>query len=191
MESPRDTKTDHLESSVEKHAKIAELELELHRSHGENQRLKDENDSLRTILQDYEHMKTNEATLLDRIDTLEIKLSTFKPASKSSTCTQTCDSMHYELYQSFSQNFEPEKTNLESENTSLKRDLKRLQIDSEMSSAHLETKIRLLKEALNKRNEDIKEIELSNTELIEVLAKCDEKLVKLDEGKFSTNFITF
>ena len=84
MESPRDTKTDHLESSVEKQAKISELELELHRFKSENQRLRDENDSLRTILHDYELMKTNETTLLDRIETLESELSAYQTPHKSS-----------------------------------------------------------------------------------------------------------
>lgn len=58
---------------------------------------------------------------------------------------------------------------------------KRFKNESEINANHQETKIRLLKEALNKRNEDIKQIEETNDDLIKLLQKCDEKLLKLDE----------
>jgi predicted RNase H-like nuclease (RuvC/YqgF family) len=50
-----------------------------------------------------------------------------------------------------------------------------------MSFNHIETKNRLLTEALNKRNEDIKALENGNEDLINLLEKCDDKIQKLDE----------
>jgi DNA repair exonuclease SbcCD ATPase subunit len=173
VESPRDTRTDQLESYSEKQDKIMELEVELNKMYGENQHLKSENTSLRSILKDYETLKTNESSMLDRIETLESQV------------------YHYQSLESefhdYKLNLESKLTNLETLNKSLQKDLNRAKNDSEMELSHLETKIRLLKEALNKRNDDIREIETSNEELIEVLAKCDEKLVKLDEGNISFN----
>lgn len=53
--------------------------------------------------------------------------------------------------------------------------------EAELTINHLDTKNRLLKEALNKRNEDIKSLENGNEDLINLLEKCDDKIQKLDE----------
>lgn len=150
MESPRDTKTDKHESSSEKHDKLLELECELQKLSSENNRLLTENNSLRSILKDYEIIKTNESCLLDKIESLE-------------SYTKTLESNINDYKQEIS--------NLTALNTTIEKELSRSKRDEELTSSNLETKIRLLKEALNKRNEDIKEIEKRNEELIEVLAK--------------------
>ena len=51
------------------------------------------------------------------------------------------------------------------------RDNGRLEKELEMNTNHLETKVRLLKEALNKRNEDVKELEANNNDLVKLLEK--------------------
>lgn len=84
-------------------------------------------------------------------------------------------------YDEYKLNIESKMSNLIDESKSLQKELNRSKIDAEMTANHLETKIRLLKEALNKRNDDVKELEKSNENLLEVLSKCEEKLIKLDE----------
>jgi len=67
------------------------------------------------------------------------------------------------------------------ENQKLSKENDKLRSNSEMNTSHLDTKVHLLKEALNKRNDDIKELENSNDDLVCLLEKWDEKLFKLDE----------
>lgn len=47
--------------------------------------------------------------------------------------------------------------------------------ETELTVNHLDTKNRLLTEALNKRNEDIKSLESSQEDLINLIEKLDEK----------------
>ena len=72
--SPRDTKTDDskLETSTDKD-KVTELENEVLFLKEQNKKLINENISLRTILKDYEQMKTNENILLEKLESATIK----------------------------------------------------------------------------------------------------------------------
>ena len=51
----------------------------------------------------------------------------------------------------------------------------------EISQNHMDTKIRLLKEVLTRKNKDYQIAEDNNKELVAFIEKCDEKITKLDE----------
>ena len=166
--SPRNVKTDDskFETSTDKD-RITELENEIQLLKDQNQRFIAENSSLRTILRDYEEMKTNENILLERLKSAAIKEQVYE--SKLNEISQQCIQLSQKLAKS------------QDEIQSLSKENKKIKVESEMNANHQETKIHLLKEALNKRNEDIKQIEETNDELIKLLQKWDEKLLKLDE----------
>ncbi len=54
-------------------------------------------------------------------------------------------------------------------------ELSKFKKETELTVNHLDTKNRLLTEALNKRNEDIKTLENSQEDLINLIEKLDEK----------------
>lgn len=143
----RDTKTDDskYETSTEKDRMI-EMEIEMNNLREQLVNLKDENQSLRNILSDYEQTKTQESLLLTQVNSL----------------TSLTTSLQSQQYSTLAKLKEANKaiSNLEKENNNLVREKE----DSE-------TQLRLLKEALNKRNEDIKEIEANNEELVGLLEK--------------------
>lgn len=112
-------------------------------------------------------MKTNENILLEKLESATIKEQNYE--IKLDEFNQHWSQLSQKLAK-----FQEEIQNLTKEN-------KRFKNESEINANHQETKIRLLKEALNKRNEDIKQIEETNDDLIKLLQKCDEKLLKLDE----------
>lgn len=112
-------------------------------------------------------MKTNENILLEKLESATIKEQNYE--IKLDEFNQHWTQLSQKLAK-----FQEEIQNLTKEN-------KRFKNESEINANHQETKIRLLKEALNKRNEDIKQIEETNDDLIKLLQKCDEKLLKLDE----------
>ena len=112
-------------------------------------------------------MKTNENILLEKLESATIKEQNYEV--KLDEFNQHWTQLSQKLAK-----FQEEIQNLTKEN-------KRFKNESEINANHQETKIRLLKEALNKRNEDIKQIEETNDDLIKLLQKCDEKLLKLDE----------
>lgn len=60
-------------------------------------------------------------------------------------------------------------------------EITRLKQKHELDLQHVDTKNRLLTEALNKRNEDVGALENGNEDLINLLEKCDDKIQKLDE----------
>lgn len=156
--SPRDTKTDDskYETSTDKD-RIMELELELQQMNEFNEHLQMENASLRAILKDYEKTKTNEDMLTEK---LELSLKT-QSDLESKLVEINNENTLYET------NFK----SLQKEIQNLKRDNARLENTAEMSANHQETQIRLLKEALNKRNEDVKGLENNNEELVKLLEK--------------------
>lgn len=166
--SPREAKTDDskLDLSVDRD-RLIELEFEITHLKEYNENLATENYSLRSILKDYEETKTNEDYLLEQLDKASIKQ----------------EELEYQLDKSKIESSQSLKTisELNEEIKRLKRKNKQMENEVEMRTSHLETKVRLLEEALNKRNDDIKEIELSNEELIVLLEKWDQKLLKLDE----------
>lgn len=166
--SPGEAKTDNskLDLSVDRD-RLIELEFEVTHLKEYNENLATENYSLRSILKDYEETKTNEDYLLEQLDKASIKE----------------EELEQQLQKSQTENSQNLKTidELNEEIKRLKRRNKQMENEVEMKTNHLETKVRLLEEALNKRNEDIKEIELSNEELIILLEKWDQKLLKLDE----------
>lgn len=55
------------------------------------------------------------------------------------------------------------------------------EIQNEISSNHMDTKNRLLKEVLTKRNKEMEEMEKGNKQLIAILERYDEKLEKMKE----------
>lgn len=55
------------------------------------------------------------------------------------------------------------------------------EIQNEISSNHMDTKNRLLKEVLTKRNSEMEEMEKGNKQLIAILEWYDEKLEKMKE----------
>ena len=166
--SPRDTKTDDskFETSTEKD-RVAELENEVQFLKDQNKQLMTENITLRTILKDYEEMKTNENMLLEKLEAATLREQAYEV--KLEEINTQCIFMSQQL------------TKCHEEIQSLTKENKKIKVDNEMNANHQETKIRLLKEALNKRNEDIKQIEDANDDLIKLLQKWDEKLLKLDE----------
>lgn len=74
-ESPRDTRTDKLSISSEKHEK--QMEAELVRLSSINKVLLKENNSLRSILKDYECLKTNELNLYEQVEKLKAQSNTY------------------------------------------------------------------------------------------------------------------
>ena len=166
--SPRDTKTDDskFETSTEKD-RVAELENEVQILKDQNKQLMTENITLRTILKDYEEMKTNENMLLEKLEAATLREQAYEV--KLEEINTQCIFMSQQLIK------------CHEETQSLTKENKKIKVDNEMNANHQETKIRLLKEALNKRNEDIKQIEDANDDLIKLLQKWDEKLLKLDE----------
>jgi chromosome segregation ATPase len=166
--SPRDNKTDDskYETSTEKD-RVLELEAELQLLRDTNEYLKNENTSLRAILKDYEETKTNEDLLLEKLET-----AVGKEEELENKITELINqNTHYEA----------RFKKMHAEVQALRKENSKLTTTAEMNTNHLDTKVRLLKEALNKRNEDITELEGSNEELIKLLEKCDQKLLKLDE----------
>jgi chromosome segregation ATPase len=156
--SPREAKTDDskLDLSVDRD-RLIELEFEITHLKEYNENLATENYSLRSILKDYEETKTNEDYLLEQLDKASIKQ----------------EELEYQIDKSKIESSQSLKTisELNEEIKRLKRKNKQMENEVEMRTSHLETKVRLLEEALNKRNDDIKEIELSNEELIVLLEK--------------------
>lgn len=166
--TPRETKTDDSKcETFAENSRIYELENEVQFLREKNQFLASENSSLRSILKDYEELKTNEAVLLGKIEDSRANEEEYQ--AKIDELTRQCAS--------FSQLLQKHQQDVQV----LRKENNKIRNDAEMNASHQETKIRLLKEALNKRNEDIKEIEEANDELIKLLQKCDEKLLKLDE----------
>jgi hypothetical protein len=166
--SPFDTKTDASkgDSSIDNN-KTWEWDFDIQQLRGQNEELIKENRYLKSLLKDYEEIKTNEGALLDRIDAAERREREYQ--SKIQKYVEDLDLRDDRIGK------------LKEEVQRIRRENIKLESDTEMKSTHLETKIRLLTEALNKRNEDIKMIEASNEELVKLLEKCDEKLIKLDE----------
>lgn len=166
--SPQDTKTDDskFETSTDKD-RVVELENEIIFLKEQNSSLLNENISLRTILKDYEQMKNNENVLLEKLESATIKEQEYEVKLE-------------EFNQHWTQ-LSQKLSKCQEEIQSLTKDNKRCIKEAEVNASHQETKIRLLKEALNKRNEDIKQVEETNDDLIKLLQKWDEKLLKLDE----------
>lgn len=156
--SPRDTKTDDskLEMFTDKD-RIIELEFELQQTHEQNEYLRTENESLRGILKDYESMKTNEDLLTERLEVLIQEEQKLKVKVRQMTKQSTDDKKVI--------------TDLQSQLLALKKENSRLESTADMNINHQDTQIRLLKEALNKRNDDIKELESNNDELVKLLEK--------------------
>jgi hypothetical protein len=65
--------------------------------------------------------------------------------------------------------------------SSLLREKEQTCIKTEINTNHLDTKNRLLKEVLTKRNNDVEDMEKGNKQLITILEKYDEKLEKVKE----------
>ena len=168
LTSPIDTKSNdsHLELSIDNN-QLNEFEQEIRQLRDVTEHLQQENSSLRTILKDYEEIRNNEETLLERVNAL---------TSREKNLLAHID--HLERVSDASQSrFERLKDQLQQ----IKKANLKLETSADLKSTHQDTKIRLLTEALNNRNEDIKLIEESNEELIELLEKWDNKLIKLDE----------
>lgn len=72
-------------------------------------------------------------------------------------------------------------SNLYQEYTILAQERDSEMMQWEIDKSHMETKIRLLKEVLTKKNKDYKTAEDNNRELVAFIEKWDEKISKLDE----------
>jgi hypothetical protein len=147
--------------------RLIEVEFEVTHLKEHNENLLSENYSLRSLLKDYEATKSNEDFLLERLEKAAVKEKEFgfhveKLLAKNTQHLKTADDLNETIKQ-------------------LKRKNKQNENEIDMKTGHLETKCRLLEEALNKRNDDMKDIEASNEELISLLEKWDQKLLKLDE----------
>jgi hypothetical protein len=140
---------------------MIELEFEITHLKEYNENLTTENYSLRSLLKDYEETKLNENFLYERLEKASIKeqdkeqefeLHVKKLTVKNIEQLKTVDALNEIIKQ-------------------LRRKNKQSENEIDMKTGHLETKCRLLEEALNKRNDDIKDIEASNEELIGLLEK--------------------
>jgi hypothetical protein len=136
---------------------MIELEFEVTHLKEYNENLTTENYSLRSILKDYEETKLNENFLYERLEKASIKELEFDNhvknlTAKSTEHLKTIDALNEIIKQ-------------------LMRKNKQNENEIDMKQCHLETKCRLLEEALTKRNVDIKDIEASNEELIGLLEK--------------------
>jgi len=67
------------------------------------------------------------------------------------------------------------------EYTTLAKEKESLEMQHEMDSSHMDTKIKLLKEVLTKKNDEYKAVEDNNKELVMFIQKCDDKISKLEE----------
>ena len=54
-------------------------------------------------------------------------------------------------------------------------------MQQDMNQSHLETKVKLLTEVLNKRNEDIQEMEEESKKMLELVEDYEGKLIKMKE----------
>lgn len=129
--------------------------------------MESENKSLRAIFKDYEETKTNEHLLLERLE-------------KAAQVEMKFELQVDDLTNS-NNNLQKELDEKQQSLKELERQCKKLEIAAELNANHVDTKVRLLTEALNKRNDDLKEQETNNEELVKLLEKCDQKLLKLDE----------
>mmetsp|Transcript_1095 Transcript_1095/g.974 ORF Transcript_1095/g.974 Transcript_1095/m.974 type:complete len:275 (+) Transcript_1095:209-1033(+) len=123
-----------------------------------------ENKDLRTILKDYEKENSEKELLLEKRE-------------------EECKNLNIKVEEisKLSYTYMEELKICDEKMTKIEKEKLKLEISLEMNTSHLETKVRLMKEALNKRNEDYKEIENNNGDLVKLLESCDQKLVKLDE----------
>ncbi|CAI2366700.1 unnamed protein product [Moneuplotes crassus] len=126
------------------------------------------------LLKDFEDMKLREEDLIHQLQ---------EERNRKYELENTLSSQAAQLHQNEEtiQRLLTEVETLKLENKSLTSRLDRYQSRQDLDLTHLETKNRLLTEALNKRNEDVKELESGNEDLIQLLEKCDDKIQKLQE----------
>ena len=121
--SPRDTKTDDskFETSTEKD-RVAELENEVQFLKDQNKQLMTENITLRTILKDYEEMKTNENMLLEKLEAATLREQAYEV--KLEEINTQCIFMSQQL------------TKCHEEIQSLTKENKKIKVDDEMNANH-------------------------------------------------------
>jgi hypothetical protein len=139
-----------------------------------NNSLMMENQSLRQILRDFELMKEKETSMLEEIEMLrENNYLLEKELNKANEFARIQEATILSL--------QKEKQTLVLGRVKLENEFEKEKNNAELTINHFETKNRLLIEALNKRNEDVKALENGNEDLINLLEKCDDKIQKLDE----------
>ncbi|CAI2365982.1 unnamed protein product [Moneuplotes crassus] len=126
------------------------------------------------LLKDFEEMKLREEDLIHQLQTEK---------SQRHELEQQVTEQNSKLQdnQGLIQKLANEIATLKASNKDLTTQLERYQSRQDLDITHLETKNRLLTEALNKRNKDVKELESGNEDLISLLEKCDDKIQKLQE----------
>ena len=125
-------------------------------------------------MKDFEEMKTREQLIIDQLESsnelnaaLEAKLKKTEGVVKKHELTV--------------KEYKQKIKTLTEKSKKQEQEISKMKNQAELDLNHLETKNRLLTEALNKRNEDVKALENGNEDLINLLEKCDDKIQKLDE----------
>ena len=122
-------------------------------------------------------MKLREDHLVDELEGSYVKNKELE--GKITKLQTTLDSHSHQI-----NNLTNEVSELKTKNKELVSEIARIrkfESKQELDLNYLETKNRLLTEALNKRNEDVKALENGNEDLINLLEKWDDKIQKLDE----------
>ena len=167
-------KSEWLLSSMASNEITSETNQNYESFNGINEKLSEENKTLRILLKDFEERKTAEENLSEQLfysnkvnKTLEERILDL--TSKLQEKDNKIDLL------------KTENDNFKKLTSQLKQEIENYKNKQELDLNHLETKNRLLTEALNKRNEDVKALENGNEDLINLLEKWDDKIQKLDE----------